>query len=435
MQQPQTIIDFARYVALGDSITAGYMDGALCHYGQTNNYAYFLAQQLQAFGGGSFNQCLVSPYSIGLGFQGNSCLEKKNTSTSLSNQLFIEKESIDIGYIAPQGDLSLVASNFYNSEKPFNNIGIPATKLPTLLFPSYGNPQHGAGNFNPFFTRMASNPLTASALGDALLQNPTFFTLFVGNNDALAYALSGCTEDALTPMNGEVGIGFEASARALIQALTANGAKGVISNLPNLDATSYFKTIPYNALLLNDTEALGLNKWYANFNLEFKEGKNAFIICDSVTDKNSIRQLQKDEHILLDVLLDADKWLYLKGLSVIPKKYCLTADEIKTIQNRLDEYNSCLKQLAEEYQLAFVDTNKILKLRSADRVFNPISQNCFYKKDGVFSLDGLHPNPYGHVLLANEMINQINTTYNTQVSLLDVNRYKNFQPPVLKVIN
>ncbi len=429
MQQPQTIIDFTRYVALGDSITAGYMDGALCHYGQVRNYAYFLAQQLQVASSGNFNQCLVPPHSIGLGFHGNSCLEKKTKT------VFSEKESIDVGYIAPQGDLSIISGNQYHAEKPFNNIGIPATKLITLLFPSYGNPQHGAGNFNPFFTRMASNPLTASALGDALLQHPTFFTLFVGNNDALAYALSGCTEDSLTPMDGDVGVGFEASARAMIQALTANGAKGVISNLPSLDATSYFRTIPYDALILDDTETLGLNKWYADFNLKFKKGKNALIICDSVTDKNSIRQLQKDEYILLDALLDTDKHLYLKGLSVIPKKYCLTTDEIKTIQNRLDEYNSCLKQIAEEYQLAFVDTNKILKLCSVDRVFNPIAQNFYYKQGGVFSLDGLHPNAYGHALLANEMINQINTTYNTQVPFLDANSYKNFEPPVLKVNN
>lgn len=429
MQQSKTHIDFTRYVALGDSITAGYMDGALCHYGQLHNYAYFLSQQLQAFGSGDFNQCMVPPHSIGLGFQGNSCLEKKTRT------VFNEKESIDIGYIAPQGDLSIIASNFYNPEKLFNNIGIPATKLITLLFPSYGNPQHGVGNFNPFFTRMASNPLTASPLGDALLQNPTFFSLFVGNNDALAYALSGCTENTLTPMEGDISIGFEASATAMIQALTANGAKGVISNLPNLDATSYFKTIPYNALILSYDEALELNNRYANFNIKFKEGKNAFVVCDSVTDKNSIRQLQKNEYILLDALLDVDKHLYLKGLSAIPKKYCLTSDEIKTIQNRLDEYNSCLKQLAEEYELAFVDTNKILKLRSTDRVYNPIAQNFYYKKGGVFSLDGLHPNPYGHALLANEMINQINATYNTAIPFLDASRYKNFEPPVLKAIN
>lgn len=305
-------VDFTKYVALGDSITAGYMNGALSYFGQVNNYAYFLSKQFKLVGGGNFHQALVSTQSIGLGFWGNSCLEKKDTNS-------IETSPTEIGYIAPQGDFSIISHNVYDSNNPIQNLGVPATKLTTLLYPSYGNPQHGEGNFNPFYTRIASDPINSSIVEDALKQQPTFFTLFAGNNDVLAHALSGCTQQTVTPVNGDICIGFESTARAIIQSLTQYGAKGVIANLPSLRASSYFKTIPYNALLLSANHAQELNKLYNNQSLVFAEGKNCFPIIDSVDNDNSIRAIKKNEYVFLDVLLDSDKTLYLKGLKPIPK--------------------------------------------------------------------------------------------------------------------
>src|SRR5690606_33481431 len=69
---------------------------------------------------------------------------------------------------------------------PFNNVGVPGAKSFHLGIEGYG---YG----NPYFGRMASNPM-ASMIGDAVAQNPTFFTLSeIGGNDVLAYATSGGT--------------------------------------------------------------------------------------------------------------------------------------------------------------------------------------------------------------------------------------------------
>ena len=67
-------IDVTRYVALGDSITSGYTDGALCYYGQQNAYPKLIAGQFKLMGGGSFKQPLIKPDSVGIGFSGNSSL-------------------------------------------------------------------------------------------------------------------------------------------------------------------------------------------------------------------------------------------------------------------------------------------------------------------------------------------------------------------------
>ena len=56
--------DFSTYVALGNSLTSGYRDGALYRDGQIESYPNIIAQQMQKTGGGSFTQPLT-PDNIG----------------------------------------------------------------------------------------------------------------------------------------------------------------------------------------------------------------------------------------------------------------------------------------------------------------------------------------------------------------------------------
>ena len=55
-----------------------------------------------------------------------------------------------------------------------NNFGVPGAKSFHLVAEGYGNVQGvSLGLANPYFARMASSP-TATVLGDAMAQNPTF---------------------------------------------------------------------------------------------------------------------------------------------------------------------------------------------------------------------------------------------------------------------
>jgi hypothetical protein len=411
-------IDISRYVAIGDSITAGYTDGALCHYGQQNTYANLLASQFKCIGGGDFKQPFIHPNSVGIGFSGNSCLVLKNIVNDF------EPISSSLAYIAAQGDLSIFSENIYNTGGPFNNMGIPGSKAISIVMQEYGNPVNGDGNYNPFFARMASNPAKASILSDIVELQPTFFSLFIGNNDVLAYALSGATSDTITPLAGAAGKGFEESLRVIVNTLINNCDKGAIANLPDLNSVPYFAAIPHNGLILNDHDVLLLNNKYFSFGLNFMKGKNAFVINDSIDNPNSIRQIKKGESVLLDILFDANKEDYLSGIMPIPKKYILTTFEKLKIENSIIDYNKCLKSIAAEKKLAFVDVNGLLKTAFTDRIYNGLLYKFNYKNGGVFSLDGLHPNAYGQALLANEFIDAINTTYNANIPLLDSNKFK-----------
>ena len=70
-------LDLSKYVALGDSITSGYTDGALFYEGQLHSFANLLAEQFTLVGGGNFKQPLMKPNSVGVGFYGNSRIVSK----------------------------------------------------------------------------------------------------------------------------------------------------------------------------------------------------------------------------------------------------------------------------------------------------------------------------------------------------------------------
>ena len=60
-------IDATRFVAIGNSITSGYADGALYYEGQQNSFVNLIAQQFKLIGGGDFKQPLMSAASVGVG--------------------------------------------------------------------------------------------------------------------------------------------------------------------------------------------------------------------------------------------------------------------------------------------------------------------------------------------------------------------------------
>ncbi|MTI31694.1 hypothetical protein [Xanthovirga aplysinae] len=145
--------DFSKYVALGNSLTSGYSDGALYLEGQENSYPAIFAQQLEAVGGGEFTQPLV-PSGNGLGSDGNGkfVLQLVNGSPLP---------------VPTPGDVQGVGTPIGGEGIYFNNMGVPGAESGHLLVPGYGQA-------NPFFGRFATSPAT-SVLADAAAQQPSLF--------------------------------------------------------------------------------------------------------------------------------------------------------------------------------------------------------------------------------------------------------------------
>ena len=410
-------VDASRFVAIGNSITSGYADGALYFEGQQNSFVNIIAQQFKLIGGGEFKQPLMNAGSVGVGSDGNAALKLDFATDCLGATSLMPVPT------ATAGDVAALNTSVYASQGPFNNMGVPGAKVITALAPGFGNPALGAGNFNPFFYRMAANPATSSMLSDAVAMNPTFFSVFLGNNDVLAYALAGGESDAITPSAGAIGVGFDASLNSIINALTANGANGVIGNVPDITSLPYFTTIPYNGLALRQGQADSLNTAMGGL-FPFHAGNNAFVIEDSAVPYIGARQINAGELILLDVPLDKIKCHGMGTLTPIPAKYILTAGEITKIQAAISAYNATIQTIADAKGLALVDVNGFLKSTQKGIVYNGVALNANFVTGGAFSLDGLHLNPIGQALLANEFIKAINAKYGSTVPQVDATKYR-----------
>lgn len=415
-------LDVSHYVSIGNSITSGFADAALYYDGQQVSYPNLLAQQFRAIGGGTFVQPLFPQSSAGAGSTANSRLIL-GYATDCKGVTGLSPVPL-----APYGDLATLFGNI-SSQGPFNNMGVPGAKAITVIYPGYGNPAFGVGNYNPFFTRMIApgEYATASMLSKAAEQKPTFFSLFIGNNDVLAYALAGGAADAVTPSAGNAGTGFDASIDLIVNTMiAANNAKGVIGNIPDVTNIPFFTTVPYNGLTLSATQAAQLNAAYAAaapFGISFHEGSNAFVIKDS-TSQIGMRQMKSDEIVLLSTPQDSLKCGGWGSIKPLANKFVLTEAEIAKIQNAVVAFNAKLKATADAKGLAFVDVNGFMAKAKKGIAYNGVTVSATFVSGGAFSLDGIHLTPLGNALLANEFIKSINTTYGSSIQQLDATTYK-----------
>ena len=166
--------DFSNYVALGNSLTAGYSDAALFIDGQTASFPNMLAGSFMEAGGGNFNIPFMADNLGGMTLQGN---------PGAGNRLILDFSTGSPRPIPVSGQGTTEILNALSGS--FNNMGVPGAKSFHLVAPGYGNAAGVAvGLANPYYARFASSA-SATVLGDAVAQGPTFFTLWLGNNDLL----------------------------------------------------------------------------------------------------------------------------------------------------------------------------------------------------------------------------------------------------------
>lgn len=233
--------DFSNYISLGNSLTAGFTDGALFQAGQNFSLPNILSQKFAMIGGGDFIQPLTSDNFGGLAAGGDRIQDPRLVFGGAGP---VPLESV-IGPVTVGTDIVL-----NNPTGPFNNLGVPGAKSFHLLAPGYGNLANvSLGLANPYFVRMTGATPDISVLEMAASQSPTFFSLWIGNNDVLGYATTGGDgTNPITEVEGPPGVGFQSTYGALIQTLTAGGAQGVVANIPNVTSIPHFTTVPYNPL-------------------------------------------------------------------------------------------------------------------------------------------------------------------------------------------
>jgi lysophospholipase L1-like esterase len=468
--------DFSSYVAVGNSLTAGYMDGTVSKGGQANSFPNLLSQQFATVGGGVFTQPSYDEDVNNLG--GISGLPGFNTRLVIN---------ASVG--APQPLAGTSTITLTPQATAYNNMGVPGAKSFHLLIPGYGNP----ANFpaaNPYYVRHATSN-TSTVLGDAVSKNPTFFTNWIGANDILSYATTGGigvdqtgnfnpatygSNDITDPMvfagvynlviNGGTSPAFGA-----VTGLAQNGAKGVVATIPSVTSIPFFTTVPYNALPAEATSsnvnALQLYGFLAQVTggrispLSTAAGsKNPLLISDETLSNLNLqiagaaatipslapyatalgqlygraRQATSNDLILLT---SSGKIGQPNSLGIAPFNVngvtfpmqdgdVLIPSEQLAIANATNAYNAAIKSIAASKNLAVADMNVILGvlvngLRSVNGQIYTANyfSGAATENKVLFSLDGVHPNARGYAVIANEIIKVINSHYKSNMPFLN----------------
>jgi hypothetical protein len=473
--------DFTSYVAIGNSLTAGFMDGTVFRSGQQYSFPNLLSQQFAIVGGGEFTQPSFEDDVNNLG------------GLLLGGQKIADtRRIINAAVGAPQnivGTPTIEVSNL--QKKAYHNMGVPLAKSFHLLAPGYGNVAGVAmGAANPYFVRHATTPET-TVLADAMSMNPTFFTNWIGSNDVLSFATSGGIGVDQTGNPNPTTYGsnditdptyFAGVYNAIIETLTSNGAKGVVATIPSVTSIPFFTTVPY-APLPAETIA-------AHPQAELLVGLYQFLsvatngrISPLKTDAGEVNALLiEDENLsslsaqisayaagsgnpLLQAYAPQLGQLYGKArhataadlvllttsgiigteneASIAPfningitfplqDQHVLTADEAQMVATATAAFNNAIKAIAQAKGLAIADMNAILaQLADSTTGLKTDDGQVYYANyfstdrihTTLFSLDGVHPNAKGYAIVANEIIKVINQHYNAHLPLLNPAQY------------
>jgi hypothetical protein len=397
--------NFTRYVALGNSLTAGYSNGALYSSGQSYSYANLIAGQMKLAGGGAFvmpvvmNEDGLLPGKLKLGISVN-CLGVSS-----------------LGPVSAGGSPTGIPGALAPVGYSVNNFGVPGAKSYHLVAPGYGDPAGVAlGTANPYFVRFASSPAT-TVLADAMAADPTFFSLWIGNNDVLGYSTTGGLGDVITPESY-----FTGALTAIVTNMTANGAKGIVGNIPDVTSIPFFTTIPYNGLVLTQQAQVdALNNAYHNgiLGINFALGQNAFVIADPAS-PIGMRQIKSTEMVLLTLPQDSIRCGGWGSAKPIPGQFTLVESEISAVQTATAGFNATLKALADSKGLAFADVNALLKQVKTGLVYDGMRFSVTYVTGGTFSLDGVHLTPRGNAVVANYFIDAINGKYSSAIPHVNI---------------
>lgn len=404
--------DFSKMIAVGGNYLAGYQDGALYEKGQRLSIPALLAEQFKLVGGPTFGQALM-PDNNGLGVNSKLWESWFVTPSHLGNKTNCQ----GVTSLSPiKYTIATSAATPYLTDMAGNsvqNLAIPFANLSDYTNPAFGYSSF-TGNSNPYYARIASDPGVSTLYEDARQQNASFITAWLGMEDIYNFASRGGIGNPIPSATT-----FANYLDTILGGLTANGAKGVIANIPDFRSYPFYTLVAWdNAVLERQSQVDSLMDIYTLAgltHLNFALGRNGFIIDDPAA-FGGLRQLHAGEYITLSVPIDSMKcFKYGLLFETINDRYVLDSTEVFEIDQAINSYNAVIAQKANQYNLALVDMHSYMSNVYSGIKWNGVDMNMVFVSGGFLSLDGYHPNQKGYSLIANEFIKAINNKYNATI--------------------
>lgn len=379
--------DFTSYVAIGNSLTAGVSDGALFEDSQKNSFPQLIADAADI---NNFEQ----PIMGGNGFSFN------EEEGRISLNIFVDPPTIGFYESGNEKNRGL--------GRAYNNLGIPLIRANQVL-----NAKTPAdANDNHFFDKILRNS-GRTQIQEALSLDPTFISLWIGNNDVLEAASTGLADERYPYTDPD---DFEDDMNTIINQLTSStDAPILIANIFDLTDLPYFNNMPSTVKI---------------------NGNDVYLYGEC--ENGVVRELMDNDLVLFWALPD---YLTLKTSGNVTQADALNdtlildATEKNEIITAINTYNTIIQNLVNQNnQLYLVDIYTLYKEIAADGYdiggLKYTDDLIYFDDEGVininlttslFSYDALHPNQNGYLAIANAFIDKINSTFGASLPSAKLN--------------
>jgi len=379
---------FDRYVSIGNSITAGFQSDGINTNTQNESYAVLLADQMG------------TPFDI-------PAIREPGCPAPFTDILTQER----VGGTS-RSDCSLRS---LPSPLVLNNVAVPGAATVDVLSndPNVANPSA--------LTRLILGNRTQ--VDAALEANPTFASIWIGNNDVLGAALSG-NPDRMTPVGD-----FESQYGDILDNLTdGNVERGVLISVANVAFIPNLSPAPAYAAAETQLNQIGqqiaandTSKTWGSYTVDASCDAGGSGAASRVPFSYGFGNLFNERALQgEDVTLVCDP-------SSAPESI-LTDTEAQQIVARVTAFNAFIQDQADQRGWGYVDVNPALQALYAAGSDTPADPSDdlvpkFPNTDGptfgqFFSEDGVHPSAGTHQVVTNLLIEEINETYDTSLQTI-----------------
>ena len=384
--------DFTRYVALGDSYGAGVSSNSMVDAHQRNGYVAVLAKQA---GAKDFQQPTVSQPGIGPELQ---------------------LLSLRPLQILPKAATNGVPTNL-SLPRPYNNLSIPGARAGDLTTLTGAQPPT---NTQTTFAQFILRGL-GTAADQALAQQPTFISVWIGGNDVLGAVLAG-TPAALTPLDT-----FKTNYNALLDRLVAGAPNAgmVLGSLADAAAVPFATTIPPVLVDPNTSKPVLVGGAPIFYIADLGGGQIGQLTPGSLVTLGASSFLATGFGIPAQVA-PAIPLCAAPGNNCgkpLPDGVVLTPSELATIRQRGADMNAHIFAAGAARGIPVVDINTFFEHAKAGLHYGEITISAAFLTGGLFSYDGFHPGDLGYALLANEFIRTINANYGSKIPFTSITRF------------
>ena len=422
--------NFSNYVAIGDSLTAGWQSGCLVARHQLRSYPARLAGQfgMTVAGEGDSDP---SPAKFQQPLVTEPGLPQPCYSLTFSNGSF----GIDFHAGEPGGqpENSLLP-------RPYNNLGVPGSHSYDQIDKTTSN---GTDIYSLVLRNFPGSPLNGTnSVEQAIALSPSFVTVWAGNNDDLDAAGSATVISdsclALNPAEDGLCDGitlttidkFTSKYTQILQTLHAAlpNATIVVINLPDVTSIPFATTVP--PVVINPaTQQPVLDPAGHVIPLIGEKHDGSVAQVDPTSTLVTLGALPLEaqgfgipcavapslpacDHPLPDGSI---------GLDGLHPGVLLYGDEVAALLARNAAYNSAIATAAASIGAPVVDINAIFKdIVAHGRTYGGITLTTKFLTGGIFAYDGVHPSNTGYAIVADEIVQFLNATYGTKIPRIDV---------------